>query len=168
MWNVELVYSDKKNSHTCGDYTANTLDKSSKLAMRAESKNIFQPFLSELVSDCKALSEKVNANDQLIEAICNDAAMSQDELINIAISVSKDDWPKPHKTSYVLLPAIILFTEVFQKLDQQCLVVDALIRTGWLESSKGRLLHQRLAKPIRAYMQDSAYKFKQKLKAKNA
>lgn len=163
VWNVELVDSSKKNTHMCGAYTANNLDKVSRMAMRGATRSEFQPLLSEIIKQCDELKSVVESNYEILNVLVADSCLSEDKLIELASIASKDRevWPYRYEAVMPDKPVTILFSEVFKTFDAQCKVVDALIRTQWLEPSKGRQLHKRLVKPIRQYMQTTAADIKE-------
>jgi len=161
LWDVAIVDGTKKNKHTCGAYAVNILNQVSKYSMRRNAKSVFTPVLARFIEDIKELEKTVKENELLIEALYRDTAMSREELIVLASQNNIGIWPHSYSAKYPITPSALLFANVFSFFDSQCIAIDALIRTGWLESSKGTQLHKRLAKPIRSYMQNSVQIYKE-------
>lgn len=161
VFDIKIVDEKKDNKHTCGIYTMNILSQVSKYSMRSSTKSIFTPVLFKYIEKLKAMEITVNKNNELIDLLFTDAAMNKDDLLALAIKTNTGEkFPCDYESNFNVLPSTIMLSHVFNILDEQCLSVDALVRTGWLEASKGNTLHKRLVKPLRTFMQETAQDFK--------
>jgi len=159
VWDVQLVDKDKKNTHSCGAYTANNLDKASRMAMRNESRDLYRPILKAIISDCIKLKSTVESHQVLLDVLIKETCLEVDQLINLAThsSANKGEvWPYSYEATMPDKPATILFSQTFQIFDHQCVIVDSLIRTQWLPPSHGKQLHKKLVHLIRNFMQTTA------------
>lgn len=159
VWDIALVDETKKNLHSCGAYTANNLDKVSRMAMRNDTREKYQPLLAATLSECASLKETVAAHQVILDILVKDTCLDADKLIELASHTSAnkgETWPYKFEAQLPDKPATILFAQVFEIFDRQCVVVDSLMRTRWLEPSKGKQLHKKLVSPIRKFMQSTA------------
>ncbi len=123
--------------------------------MRKEFKELALPVLKDSVESCLKVITLIEENEQLIDALFSEVCMSKDALFDLAKNTNnKLDWPIRVNVHYEKSPLNILFSKAFQLFDRQCLYIDALARTGWIENKKAHAIHKRLCKPLRTFMQD--------------
>lgn len=154
VWDVQILNKDKKNMHSCGLYTVITINNLTRKTMRKESKNAALPILKDSMDSCLKTYSTIKDNQLLIDALYKDVCMSKQALFDLAKSSSNDSkWLLDKAVSYEKTPLSMLFANSFALFEKQCLEIDALAITGWIENKKSHALHKRLCKPLRNFMQ---------------
>jgi hypothetical protein len=152
VWDVQILNKSKRNIHSCGSYTVTIINNISKKSMRSDLKALALPVLKSSVEACFATHKLILENQLIIDTLYSDVCMDKDSLFSLA-KKNNSNWPIQKNITYDISPLSLSFANTFELFERQCLDVDILVLTGWIDKNKSHSLHKSLCKPLRSFMQ---------------